>query len=114
MKVYGINSCDQCRKARKWLRQHEIDFGWVDVREQGLEPEAVKRWRDRLGAETLVNRRSTTWRMMPPDQRPALHGAGLVEVLLANPTLVKRPVFERDDEVRAGFDESVRQWLKPQ
>ncbi|MCA1777808.1 MAG: Spx/MgsR family RNA polymerase-binding regulatory protein, partial [Xanthomonadaceae bacterium] len=114
MNVYGINSCDQCRKARKWLQQQAIDFGWIDVREQGLQPETVKRWLDRLGAETLVNRRSATWRMMPLDQRPTLHGAGLVDALLAKPTLIKRPLFERDTEVRAGFDERVRQWLKPQ
>ena len=109
--VYGIKTCDTCRKALKWLDAEGIEYEWVDVRNDGLAREDVQRWLDAVGAERLVNRRSTTWRQLEPAQRPVLDSELWVDVLLANPTLIKRPVFDRGGEIRVGFTDYVRSGL---
>ena len=109
--IYGIKNCDTCRKALKWLDAEGIDHAWVDIRVDGLSHENVQRWLQAIGAEALVNRRSTTWRQLAPEQRPALDSNDWVDVLLENPTLIKRPVFDLGDEVRVGFGDDVRAWL---
>lgn len=109
--IYGIASCDSCRKARRWLDEHAPGWTWVDLRRDGVDAATIGRWLDAVGAERLVNRRSTTWRELEPDDRPALDAADLAEKLAAHPTLIKRPVFDRSDGVRVGFDDAVRQWI---
>lgn len=109
--TYGIKTCDSCRKARKWLEEQGIDHEWVDLREDGVTTADLRRWIEAVGPEALVNRRSTTWRQLPEDERPVMEAAAVLPALQAHPTLVKRPVFERDDSVRVGFTPAVRDWL---
>jgi len=110
--VHGIGSCDACRKARRWLDERGIAFEWVDLRELPQTAETVSRWLDEVGAERLVNRRSTTWRELAQASRPALDCPELPEFLVAHPLLIKRPVFDTGDAVRVGFDDEARAWLK--
>lgn len=112
LKVYGIQSCDTCRKARRWLRDSGRPHAWHDLREDGLEAAVVQRWLDATGAEALVNRRSTTWRELDANTRDhALDPDRAARVLIEHPTLIKRPVFERDGAVHVGFTDSVRSQL---
>lgn len=110
--LYGLRNCDSCRKALRWLEAEHVDHRFHDLRADGLERAMVERWLASPLAARLVNRRSTTWRQLSDAQRAA-DGAALVELLLAHPTLVKRPVFERGGEVLAlGFDpDSLRTQL---
>jgi len=102
--VFGIRQCDTCRKALKWLDEAGIEHRFHDLRADGLTRERVTAW---LGSEfsaALINRRSTTWRQLTEAQRAAT-GAGLTQLLLDHPTLIKRPVFEKEAGVIAvGFD----------
>lgn len=109
--IYGIKTCDTCRKARKWLEEEGVEHQWHDLRETPLTRGRIETWLKAAGEKTLVNRRSTTWRQLPAESRAALTPASAADLLLANPTLIKRPVFERDGEVRVGFDETARSWL---
>lgn len=109
--VSGIQSCDTCRRARKWLAEQGLDFQWVDLRESAPSRDDVERWLGAIGAGALVNRRSTTWRQLDEAERPALDSPAVIDLLVEHPTLIKRPLFERGDEVRTGFDEARRQWL---
>lgn len=111
LNVYGIKSCDSCRKARHWLADHGIAHDWTDLRQQVPALATLVRWLDMQGPERLVNRRSKTWRALDEQHRPALDSPGLPKLLLEYPTLIKRPVFERAGEVRVGFDEATRRWL---
>lgn len=110
--VYGIKSCDTCRKALKWLQAQQRDYRWHDLRADGLALEQLQRWLAAVGAQALVNRRSTTWRALSEAERSRAgdpqHAAGLLQ---ANPTLIKRPVFESDGRVQVGFDATVRESL---
>ena len=112
--IHGIKACDTCRKALKWLDAEGLEARWTDLREDGLDRADLERWLAAVGCEALVNRRSTTWRQLPEDQRPAMEDDAVIPVLLAHPTLIKRPVFERGGEVRVGFTPDVRAWLTGQ
>lgn len=101
--VYGIRQCDTCRKALKWLGQEGLVHEFHDLRADGLDAERVSAWMDSEFADRLVNRRSTTWRGLTDSQKQA-DAQELLDLLLAHPTLLKRPLFEVDGGLRAvGF-----------
>ena len=101
--VYGIKQCDTCRKALKWLAGRGIEHRFHDFRSDGLPPGVLAGWLDSSFAGKLLNRRSTTWRQLTDEQRQ-FEGERLLRVLLAHPTLIKRPVFVADDIVAVGFN----------
>jgi arsenate reductase len=112
IRIYGIKACDTCRKAVKWLEAEGREFCWQDIREQPLDEATVAGWVECLGPDTLVNRRSTTWRGLDPSAREqAMDPARAAGLLLAHPTLIKRPVFEHGDRLEVGFNADVRQAL---
>ncbi len=107
--LYGIPNCDTVRKARRWLDQHDIDYQFHDFREQGLDPATVKRWLDELGWETVVNRRSTSWKQLDPATRETMDQAAAQRSILEHPTLVKRPVLDTGSDRHLGFSEQQYQ-----
>ena len=112
MTLFGIKSCDTCRKARKWLDEQGISHEWRDLREDGVDRARLERWITSLGPDQLVNRRSTTWRGLNEGTRnQAMDADSCVDVLAEHPTLIKRPVFETGERVLVGFNETVREAL---
>jgi arsenate reductase len=114
--VYGIANCDTCRKARKWLDQAGIAHRFHDFRKDGLEAGPVEAWSDEIGLEKLVNRRGTTWRSLPDEQKDRLEAGDATALMVENPTLLKRPVIDLGDRRLVGFDAAVTtalQALKP-
>ncbi len=106
--VHGLKNCDTCRKARKWLDAEGIAHQFVDVRADGLDRAEVARWAATIGPK-LINRRGTTWRGLPKDaQARADDDDGMVDLVMAQPALMRRPVFTRGTEVLQGFDDAVR------
>ncbi|NKN31922.1 ArsC family reductase [Marichromatium bheemlicum] len=101
--LYGIANCDTVRKARAWLQARGIDHRFHDLRRDGLDPERVERWLDALGWERLINRRSATWRQLRPEQRADLDTTRACALILAHPTLIRRPLIEHDETIRVGF-----------
>jgi arsenate reductase len=101
--VYGIKQCDTCRKALKWLTAQGIEHRFHDFRVDGLQADVLQSWLESSFAEKLVNRRSTTWRQLSDQQRQS-EGGALLELLLENPTLIKRPVFVTGEVVAIGFN----------
>lgn len=105
--VYGIPNCDRVRAARQWLECQAIDYRFHDTRADGLTRTQLEDWAARLGMDTLLNRRSTTWRQLPEDERAGLTDAAAVELLLAHPTLLKRPLLDAEGTLSVGFDETA-------
>lgn len=92
--LYGISNCDQVRKARKWLAAHAVAVNFVDYRQTPPPPAQLLQWLNDLGADALVNRRSTTWRQLSDAEHDAAHVPEPAAALLhAHPTLIKRPVI---------------------
>ena len=101
--IYGIKNCDTVKKARQWLAANGSDYAFVDVREDGVDKTEIQRWIDVAGIDVVVNKRSTTWKQLSDKQKEGLNEATALDLLLANPTLVKRPVLTIDDSVFIGF-----------
>ncbi|HAU18243.1 MAG TPA: ArsC family reductase [Marinobacter adhaerens] len=108
MKLYGIKNCDTVKKARKWLDEQGIDYEFHDFKKDGLQSDLLFRWEQRVGWETLLNRRGTTWRKLPEDVRDTIDAQSAHEIMLENPSIIKRPVVENGGDVRVGF--SADEW----
>jgi len=101
--IYGIPNCDSVKKARQWLSNNAIDYEFVDVRENTPSKSHIDGWIATLGAAPLVNKRSTTWKNMDSEARDNAENGDTCAVLLANPTLIKRPVLEHNGILDVGF-----------
>lgn len=103
--VWGLKNCDTCRKAREWLDGRQVPYSLRDVRADGLSAADVQAWLDAVGADVLVNRRGTTWRGLDDAAKAkADDPAAITDLLVANPALIKRPVFVgTDGRVVVGF-----------
>jgi arsenate reductase len=103
--VFGIKSCDTCRKARKYLAENDIEFRFHDVRDDGLDIQMLERWAARIGWEKLINRKSLTWRKIPEVDREDITRERAFVLMLDHPTLLKRPVIESKRFIAIGFSE---------
>ena len=101
--IYGIPNCDKIRKARKWLDGHIITHEFVDLRVKPPSRVQVSQWLEAVGASNLINRRSTTWREMSDTKREEAQHGDVIAVLCDNPTLIRRPVMEYEDNIMVGF-----------
>ena len=101
--VYGIDSCDSCRKARNWLLDHAIEHEFHDLRKDGLDMEMLERWSGRIEWQKLLNTRSLTWRRIPETDRRDMTRDNALATMLQYPTLVKRPLLECEDFLALGF-----------
>lgn len=110
--VYGIKNCDTCRKALKWLAAEGIEHRFHDFRVDGLDANSLSAWVKAAGWEKLLNRRGTTWRNLPDAEKDGVDEAGAETLMAANPTLIKRPVFEADGQVLVGFGDAEQAALK--
>ncbi len=103
--VYGIKSCDTCRRARKYLAEHDIEFRFHDVRDDGLDIQMLERWGNRMDWEKLLNRKSLTWRKIPEVDRSGMTRERAFALMIDQPTLMKRPVLESPQFMAVGFSE---------
>lgn len=103
--LYGIKNCDTVRKARRWLDDHAIEYRFHDFRSDGLDRERLRAWAAELGWETLLNRRGTTWRRLPEGERTDVDETRAVELMLAHPALIKRPLLDLGGQRVVGFED---------
>lgn len=103
MTLYGLSNCDSCRAAKKALEAAGKEVVFRDVRSDPLDQDTLARFHVSFG-ESLVNRRSTTWRGLSEQQR----AGDPVDLLLAHPTLMKRPVIEAGETLTLGWDATAR------
>jgi arsenate reductase len=101
--LYGIKNCDTVRKARQWLEAQGIDYTFHDFRANGLESKDLRAWVKAVGWETLLNRRGTTWRQLPDKDKDGVDEKRAIDLMLAQPTLIKRPVLVHKKITHVGF-----------
>lgn len=101
--LYGIKNCDTVKKARNWLEAQGIEYNFHDFRENGINRDQVSQWLGSLGWETLVNKRSTSWKALSPQQRESMDNASALAAILEQPTLIKRPLLDTGHELHCGF-----------
>lgn len=107
--VYGIKNCDTVKKALKWLADNNIEYQLHDFRVDGLQQSWLEQAEQQFGWENLVNKRSTTWRNLDEDLKKNLNKQTALETLLAQPTLIKRPIILQEGKALIGFSEAEYQ-----
>ena len=107
MKLYGIKNCDTVKKARRWLETNAIDYQFHDLREQGLDRAMIDQWLQSVDISQLLNKRSTTWKNLDASVRDDLQEGDIPDLLVTNPTLVKRPVLEQGGKAMVGFNDKT-------
>lgn len=105
--VYGIPNCDTIKKARSWLESHGIDYTFHDYRASGLEAERLDAWVQKLGWTILLNKASASFRSLPDAEKRDIDEAKAKALMLANPTMIKRPVLDLGDRMLVGFKPEV-------
>ncbi len=101
--LYGIKNCDTCRKARKAMDGSGIPYQFHDLREDGLSAALLEHLLEKVPVVEALNKRSTTWRNLPDEQKQGVDANSARELLLANPTLLKRPLLDTGDEILVGY-----------
>ncbi len=101
--LYGIKNCDTVKKARAWLDGRKIEYAFHDYKTAGIAAEHLQRWCKELGWETLLNRAGTTFRKLPDADKQGLNERKAIALMLAQPSMIKRPVLDLDKLRLAGF-----------
>lgn len=108
MTLYGIKTCDTCRKSLKWLDAQGIAHKFHDIRADGLAPATLASWIGAHGWESVLNKRSTTWREIPGKARHGLDDRSAAALMRKHPTLIKRPVIDTGNDVLIGFTDKTK------
>ena len=103
--LYGIPNCDTMKKARKWLDSHKIDYQFHDYKKMGAPEKQLKQWIKQLGWEILLNKRGTTWRKLDDSIKDSVDKKSAIQIMLDNPSIIKRPVIDINGEIIVGFAE---------
>ena len=110
--VYGIKNCDQCRRALKWLVEMGVQHSFHDFRVDGLSKALLQEFCEHVSWENILNKRGTTWRRLSDSQKDGISAANAQELMLSNPTLIKRPVFKITNTILIGFSGDELEKLK--
>ncbi len=105
--MYGIKNCDTIKKARSWLDKHGVDYNFHDYKAAGIDKARLERWCKDVGWETLLNRAGTTFRKLPDTDKSDLNERKAIALMLAQPSMIKRPVLDLGDRLLVGFKPEV-------
>jgi arsenate reductase len=101
--LYGIKSCDTMKKARAWLDGHGVPYEFHDYKAEGIDRARLEKWVKLLGWEALLNRAGTTFRKLSDPDKDGLTEKKAIALMLAQPSMIKRPVLEKGAKLLAGF-----------
>jgi len=107
MTIYGIKACDTMKKARDWLGAHGHAPRFHDYKVEGIDRATLERWVHAVGWEVLLNRSGTTFRKLPDADKEGLDAAKAIDLMLAQPSMIKRPVLDLGGELVVGFKPEV-------
>jgi len=103
VKIHGIKACDTMKKARDWLDGRGVAYAFHDYKAVGVTREMLLAWAGQVGWEVLLNRNGTTFRGLPEADKAGLTEARAIDLMLAQPSMIKRPVLDVDGQLTVGF-----------
>jgi arsenate reductase len=103
--MYGIPNCDTIKKARNWLKDNNIDYEFHNYKKDGVPEKELIKWVKDVGWEILLNKRGTTWRKLDDATKNNVNEKSAIEIMLSNPSIIKRPVLDIDNNILVGFAE---------
>ncbi len=101
--IYGIKACDTMKKAQTWLDEHGVAYDFHDYKTLGIDRARLERWVGEAGWETVLNRAGTTFRKLPDADKAGLDAQKAIGLMLAQPSMIKRPVLDLGDRLLVGF-----------
>jgi arsenate reductase len=102
--IYGIKNCDTMKKTRAWLGRRGVEYLFHDYKAEGIDRARLETWAKEVGWETLLNRAGTTFRKLPEEEREGLTEKRALALMLAQPSMIKRPVLEVGGKLLVGFN----------
>lgn len=105
--IYGIKACDTMKKARTWLDAHGVAYDFHDYKAVGIDRARLERWSEKVGWETLLNRSGTTFRKLPDADKTGLTEKKAIALMLAQPSMIKRPVLDLGTKLVVGFKPEI-------
>jgi len=105
--IYGIKNCDTMKKARAWLDSHGVACDFHDYKAAGIDKAHLVKWCEAAGWETVLNRAGTTFRALPDADKANLTEAKAIKLMLAQPSMIKRPVLELGSRIVVGFKPEI-------
>jgi len=101
IQLYGIKNCDTVKKALVYLNDHDVNYQFIDFRQNPISKRVLIKMVDSVGWEILINKRSTTYRSLSEEEKSNIN----YDLVLSLPTLIKRPVIVRGENILVGFSE---------
>ena len=101
IQVYGIKNCDTVNKALVYLNDHDVNYQFIDFRQNPISQQVLIKMVESVGWELLINKRSTTYRSLSEEEKSNIN----YDLVLKLPTLIKRPVLVQDENIMVGFSE---------
>jgi len=101
--MFGIKNCDTIKKARAWLDKNGVEYEFHDYKTAGIDRDRIERWCAELGWEVLLNRAGTTFRKLPDWDKQSLDARKAAALMLAQPSMIKRPVLDVGGRLLVGF-----------
>ena len=101
--LYGISNCDTVKKAQRWLLQNNIPYTFHDYRKDGLDKALINSFQESLAWTELLNKRSTSYRQLTEQEKASLSAETVVDLFIATPTLIKRPLLIHNSNYQLGF-----------
>jgi Spx/MgsR family transcriptional regulator len=107
LKVYGIKNCNKIRDTLKWLDEKDLEYEFVDVKKSPIPAENLADFTEKVGLDTLVNRRGMKWRQLGLAKKENLSEQELFDQLLEHQTMIKRPLIVKGEAIMVGYDEDA-------
>ena len=101
--IYGIKNCDTMKKARAWLDKKGVAYDFHDYKVAGIDRSRLEAWAGKVGWEPLLNRAGTTFRKLPDEEKEGLSEKKAMVLMIAQPSMIKRPVLEAGGRILVGF-----------
>jgi len=101
--IYGIKNCDTMKRARAWLDGHKVQFAFHDYKASGIDKPTLEGWIGKVGWEVLLNRAGTTFKKLPDADKENVTERKAIALMLAQPSMIKRPVLEAKGKLTVGF-----------
>ena len=101
--IHGIKNCNTMKNARAWLDEHGVAHAFHDYKTVGVDRATLQKWSKQVGWETLLNRAGMTFRNLPEKDKLGVDEAKAIALMLARPSMIKRPVLEIDGKLIVGF-----------
>ena len=103
IRMFGIKNCDTIKKARTWLETNGVAYDFHDYKASGIDADTLRAWVDEHGWEVILNRAGTTFRALPDADKQGIDAGKAIALMVANPSMIKRPVLDLGDRRLVGF-----------